>query len=139
MTYSIPSISVVQQSEPVICIRTLSSHKEMNIIHLLSVRHNSIRQLHGVLGLMLKSLPGHPCPESVEVRKHQQFFQPYHALFFTLFFSLLLLHFIGVELASSVVFVSGVQQRASVIRVSIPFQMLFPYRLLQNIEQCSLC
>ena len=39
------------------------------------------------------------------------------------------------------VLVSGVQQRDSVvhIHVSILFQILFPFRLLQNIEQNSLC
>ena len=37
--------------------------------------------------------------------------------------------------------VSGVQQSDSVqhIHVSILFQILFPFRLLQNIEQSSLC
>ena len=41
----------------------------------------------------------------------------------------------------NVVLVSGVQQSDSVthIRVSILFQILFPFRLLQNIEQSSLC
>ena len=39
------------------------------------------------------------------------------------------------------VLVSGVQQSDSVIHicVSIVFQILFPFRLLQNIEQNSLC
>ena len=38
-------------------------------------------------------------------------------------------------------FVSGVQQSDSVIHihVSILFQILFPFRLLHNIEQSSLC
>ena len=37
--------------------------------------------------------------------------------------------------------VSGVQQSDSVIHVhvSILFQILFPFRLLHNTEQCSLC
>ena len=41
----------------------------------------------------------------------------------------------------SVVFVSGVKQSDLVIHIhmSIPFQILFPYRLLQNIEYSSLC
>ena len=41
---------------------------------------------------------------------------------------------------SNVVLVSGAQQSDSVIHVhvSIFFQILFPYRLLQNIEQSSL-
>ena len=43
---------------------------------------------------------------------------------------------------NNVVLVSGVQQGDSVtlhIHVSILFQILFPFRLLQNIEQSSLC
>ena len=42
---------------------------------------------------------------------------------------------------NNVVLVSGVQQRDSVIhiRVSVLFQILFPFRLLQNIQQGSLC
>ena len=42
---------------------------------------------------------------------------------------------------NNVVMVSGVQQSDSVIHihVSILFQILFPLRLLQNIEQSSLC
>ena len=42
---------------------------------------------------------------------------------------------------NNVVLVSGVQQSDSVIHihVSILFQILFPFRLLQNIEQNSLC
>ena len=42
---------------------------------------------------------------------------------------------------NNVVLVSGVQQSNSVIRIHvyILFQILFPFRLLQNIEQSSLC
>ena len=42
---------------------------------------------------------------------------------------------------NNVVIVSGVQQSDSVlhIHVSILFQILFPFRLLHNIEQSSLC
>ena len=42
---------------------------------------------------------------------------------------------------NNVVLVSGVQQSDSVIRihVSILFQIHFPFRLLQSIEQSSLC
>ena len=42
---------------------------------------------------------------------------------------------------NNVVLVSGVQQSDSVIHihVSFLFQVLFPFRLLQNIEQSSLC
>ena len=45
------------------------------------------------------------------------------------------------ELFNSVVLVSGVQQRASGghIHVSVLFQILFPFRLLQSVEQSSLC
>ena len=41
----------------------------------------------------------------------------------------------------NVVLVSGVQQSDSVIHihVSILFQILFPFRLLQSVEQSSLC
>ena len=35
--------------------------------------------------------------------------------------------------------VSGLQQSDSVIRVSILSQKVFPFRLLQNIEQNSMC
>ena len=49
--------------------------------------------------------------------------------------------YIGVQLINNAVLVSGVQQSDSVIHihVSILFQILFPFRLLQNIEQSSLC
>ena len=42
---------------------------------------------------------------------------------------------------NNVVLVSGIQKSDSVIhiQVSILFQILFPFRLLQNIEQSSLC
>ena len=44
---------------------------------------------------------------------------------------------------SNVVLVSGVLQRDSVIHIlthgSIVFQILFPFRLLQNVEQLSFC
>ena len=42
---------------------------------------------------------------------------------------------------NNVVLVSGVQQSDSVMQmqVSILFQILFPFRLLQNVEQSSLC
>ena len=48
---------------------------------------------------------------------------------------------IGLQLIYNAVLVSGVQQSDSVIhiRISILFQILFPFRLLQNIEQSSLC
>ena len=42
---------------------------------------------------------------------------------------------------NNVMIVSGVQQSDSVLhrRVSLLFQILFPFRLLHNIEQSSLC
>ena len=61
------------------------------------------------------------------------------------FFTLTLLYFffflIGVELIYNVVLVSDVQQSHSVIQIqiSVLFQILFPCRLLQHIEQSSLC
>ena len=50
-------------------------------------------------------------------------------------------NFIGVQLIYNVVLVSGIQQRGSVIHIHIfiLFQILYPYRLLQNIEYSSLC
>ena len=59
----------------------------------------------------------------------------------TLSFFSFLKFYIGVQLIKNVVLVSGVQQSDSVIHihVSIRFQILFPVRLLQNIEQNSLC
>ena len=52
--------------------------------------------------------------------------------------SLKFLFHIGVELINNIVFVTGVQQGDSVIHISILFQILFPFRLLQSIEQNSL-
>ena len=48
---------------------------------------------------------------------------------------------IGIELINNVVLISGVRQSDSVIHiyVSILFQILFPFSLLQSIEQSSLC
>ena len=42
---------------------------------------------------------------------------------------------------NNVVLVSGVQQSDSVIHIHVPilFQIIFPFRLLYNIEQSSLC
>ena len=47
----------------------------------------------------------------------------------------------GMQLIYKVVLVSGVQQSDSVIytHISLLFKILFPFRLLQNIEQSSLC
>ena len=58
-------------------------------------------------------------------------------LFFLHF--LKVLFYIGVELINNVRIVAGVQQSDSVIYISILFQILFPFRLLQNIEQSSQC
>ena len=51
------------------------------------------------------------------------------------------LFYIGVQLVNNVVLVSGVEQSDSVIhvRISTLFKILFPFRLLNNIEQSSLC
>ena len=59
--------------------------------------------------------------------------------FCSIFFNFLF--YIGVELISNAVLVSGVQQSDSVvhIHVSILFQVLFPFTLFHNIEQSSLC
>ena len=48
--------------------------------------------------------------------------------------------YIGVQLINSLVLISGVQQSDSVVQkhVSILFQILFPFKLLHNIEQSSL-
>ena len=52
------------------------------------------------------------------------------------FLSLSLFFLIEVQLIYNVVLVSGIQQSDSVIHIHIPilFQILFPFRLLQNIE-----
>ena len=52
------------------------------------------------------------------------------------FFFFNFLFYIGAQLINNVVLVSGVQQSDSVIHihVSILFQILFPFRLLHNIE-----
>ena len=47
--------------------------------------------------------------------------------------------FIEVWLIYSVLLVSGIQHSNSVIHLCILFQILFPYRLLQNTEYSSLC
>ena len=51
------------------------------------------------------------------------------------------LFYTGAQLINNVVLESGVQQSDSVIhtRASILFQIIFPFSLLQNIEQHSLC
>ena len=58
-----------------------------------------------------------------------------------LYLSLFYIIFIGVQLIYNVVLVSGVQQSESAIHIHIStlFQILFPYRSLQSIEQSSLC
>ena len=57
-----------------------------------------------------------------------------HWVFFNCFF------YTGVELIDNVVLLSAVQQSDSVIHIHvfILFQILFPFRLLHNIEQSSL-
>ena len=72
---------------------------------------------------------------------NETFFFPVYitSLFKKIFFKFLV--YIGAQLINNVVLVSGVRQSDSVehIHVSILFQILFPFRLLQNIEQSSLC
>ena len=48
------------------------------------------------------------------------------------------LFYIRIQLINNLVLVSSVQKSYSVIHVSIPFQILVPFRLLQNTEQSSL-
>ena len=57
------------------------------------------------------------------------------------FFKFTFLFYIGVQLIYNVVLISGVRQSGCIIhiRISIFFSDSFPYRLLQNIEQSSLC
>ena len=57
------------------------------------------------------------------------------------FFFFSFLFSIGVELINNVVWTSGIQQSDSDIHinVSIPFQNFFPFKLLHNMEQSSLC
>ena len=47
--------------------------------------------------------------------------------------------YIRAYLINNVLLVSSIQQSDSVIHVSVLFQMLFPFGLLQNIEQSPLC
>ena len=71
-----------------------------------------------------------------------QLIEPCYILFFfRLFIYMYILFYIGAQLINNVLLVSGVQQSDSVIHihVSILFQILFPFRLLQSIEQSSLC
>ena len=60
-------------------------------------------------------------------------------VYFIFFFNFLF--YTGAQLIDNVVLESGVQQSDSVIhtRASILFQIIFPFSLLQNIEQHSLC
>ena len=56
--------------------------------------------------------------------------------FFLFFFNFLF--YIGAQLINNIMLVSGVQQ-SDQLRVSILFQIVFPFRLLHNIEQSTLC
>ena len=62
-------------------------------------------------------------------------------MFLFFFQEITFLFYTGVQFINNMVLVSGEQQSDSVIHihVSIPFQILFPLRLLHNIEQGSLC
>ena len=59
----------------------------------------------------------------------------------SLYFSLKFLPYIGLWLIDNVVLVSDIYHSDSVIfiHISVLFLVLFPFRLLQNIEQSSLC
>ena len=50
-----------------------------------------------------------------------------------------LIYFIEVHLIYNIVLISAVKQSGSVIHIYILFQILFHYRLLQDIEYNSLC
>ena len=66
----------------------------------------------------------------------------YYILTLPFFFIIIkVLFYIGVYLINNDVLVTGIQQSDSVIpiQVSILFQILFPFKLLQNIEPSSLC
>ena len=56
-------------------------------------------------------------------------------------YSFLFSFYIGVSLINNIVFVSGERQSDSIIHIHVStlFQILFPFGLLQNIEQSSLC
>ena len=84
----------------------------------------------------LSSPPGiEPRPPAVEAQSPNHWTAREHPYFLFYFI------FIGVQLIYNVVLVSGVQQSESVIHIHIStlFQILFPYRSLQRIEQSSLC
>ena len=70
-----------------------------------------------------------------------QIFFFFFLMFFSYFVFFFLVFCIGVQSINNVVLVSDVQQSDSVIhiQVSIFFQILFPFRLLQSTEQSSLC
>ena len=84
-------------------------------------------------------IPGSLCPPS---NRHSPKTIDQERNFFLFFFLLILknfLFYIGVLLINKVVLVPDAQQSDSVIQVSILFQILFPFRLLRNIDQISLC
>ena len=80
------------------------------------------------------------CPLSGGTLASAQFTRISPLLILFLFFKILFILF-GVQLINNVVLVSGVQQSDLVIHihVSILLQILFPFRLLHNMEQSSLC
>ena len=60
--------------------------------------------------------------------------------FFPTFYFLNFLLYIGAQFINNVMLVSGIQQSDSILHIHVPifFQILFPFRLLDNIEQSSL-
>ena len=71
----------------------------------------------------------------LEVWKPWEILSQFTGYFFNFLF------YIGVSLINNVVFIPGVQQSDSGvhIHVSILFQFIFPFMLLNSIEQSSLC
>ena len=83
-----------------------------------------------------------PWQRSLVGLKVEDVFKCSLGIWFSLFFTFKqLLFYIWVELIYNVVLFSSVQQSDSVIHIheSILLQITFPFRLLHNIEQSSLC
>ena len=76
---------------------------------------------------------GRKCSDQSNFLTSKLVYQPLIFFFFSFY--------VGEQLVNNVVLASGIQESDSVIHthISILFQILFPFRLLQNIEQSSLC